>query len=871
MASILAIVALSPQTARSQTSGAPTIEVQIRNTPAGADDYLTWAPAKARIRQVSGAGSNDLAVVLTNDAQESIPPGRTQPADGDVCFDFTVLPMKTVGQDSLAVTLPKDGSWVDFVVAGKYPRSSSDHKDAVIEVHGGIAGGPLLHKHAVMVRIRKDHRSLTQKERDRYLEALDYMHRQLASPDGDGSMYEYFVRMHNLAAAGYMFGTDDRPPYIQYYWFDMAHKAPAFLTWHRVFLLQFEREIQKAYPDVAIPYWILTKKSELFTPEFLGANAVHLRPDGGATGEVAAEFSPSNPLYGWTVDFENPDRKEIQRATAVREPGAVPPDKDQFKKFTDDSVLFRYNEFSKYPTRNNAGGFVEAMEYSPHNLGHNWTGQWMRNCRTSPSDPIFWVFHCGFDRQWAHWQHLKDRFEPDGSKDSYFPLGKFIDPGGNPDPCNILHTPNKCVPIGHRLDDTMWPWNQETGRRATAKGSWPQQELADSFKKPFAASALPGLWPTDPAAPTPGDMIDYQGIHSGRLDMGFAYDDSPYGPADETPLKLASAQAPQAGAAADDAVTTFLDPNKSTQERITAVGNVDRAVMARGDRAGQVLAILHDQQQDERVRLEAFKLARDFDYPGWKKEASAIASERKSGGEALAIAALDALFVSMMFESSDQNEMGGMQMNDGMSALQKALTDPRPSVRTKALWTLAPTKDPRVTEVLVQSLRGGGDVPFAPAQAIKGLSFAQQAVAHADLIRPFLSDKDPVIRATAVSALLTDPNSRRLILGLLEDANQPHEVRSSAIHGLIAGGAGFLAGVLKVASDPATDPKLRAKAIAALGVTARSRDSKLSRMQMDEIQAALTSVSEADSRRIGPVVGKTLKDVRARIEKQREN
>ena len=870
---VAAATCFLPAAARSEPTQAAEIEISIRNTPAGDDDYLTWAPAPARIRQVPGAGSSDLTVVLTNDPQRPIAPGRTQPADGDVAFDRTVMPTKTASQDTLTLTLPRDGSWVDFVVAGKYPRVSSDHKDAVIEVHRETAGGPILHKHSVMVRIRKDHRTLTQKERDRYLEALDYMHRQLASPDGVGSMYEYFVRMHNGAAVGYTFGTQEQPEYLKYFWFDLAHKAPAFITWHRAFLLQFEREIQKAYPDVALPYWIMTEKSEIFTPEFMGANAVQVDPTGNPTDFVSAEFSSTNPLYGWTVDFENPGHEEVQRFTAHRQPGeAVPPAIDLFNQFTKDPVLFAYPDYSKYPKLRNNGGFVEAMEYSPHNLGHNWTGPWMQNCRTSPRDPIFWVFHCGYDRQWAHWQYLHDKFEPDGGKGSFYPLGRFADPGGSPDPCDIRYTANQCVPIGHHLDDTMWPWNQLTGQQATQKGSWPQPDLADSFKRPFAASTVPGLWPGGPSTPTPGDMIDYQGTHSSRLDMGFAYDDSPYGQADQNVRArvLASAQAVRPNADAADSLGIFLDSNKTVQERIGAARRVDRTMLGGGERAPAVLAVVRDRTQDERVRLEAFRLARDHDQPGWKAEAAALASVPEGGGEALAIAAIDALYVSMMFGSSDRGIRPEMHMDGGMDALQKALVDPRPRVRTKAVWSLAPMKDPRAIELLLESLRGGAKAPFGPVQAIKGLSLAQQATAHADLIRPFLSDKDPAARAAAISALVTDPRSRRPILDLLGDSTQPSRVRSAAIRGLTAGGTDFLQGVLKVASDPTADPKLRAEAVAALGVTLRSRNTKLSTMQIEEIQAELTAIPEAEGGRIGPILGRTLRDAQSRLTRKRE-
>ena len=89
----------------------PTIELEVRNTPTPDDDYLTWAAAPCRIRQVGGAAP--LVVTLTNDSPDAIPQG------GDVAFAATLRPGTAATADSLAVTLPASGEWVPFFLAGK--------------------------------------------------------------------------------------------------------------------------------------------------------------------------------------------------------------------------------------------------------------------------------------------------------------------------------------------------------------------------------------------------------------------------------------------------------------------------------------------------------------------------------------------------------------------------------------------------------------------------------------------------------------------------------------------------------------------------------------------------------------------------------
>ena len=392
---LIALTVVGFPTGQAALAQAPAIEIQIRDTATPDDDYITWAPAKARIRQLPAAA--DRTVVLKNDPQGPVPPGRTHPLDGDVVFDKTVSPGATATKDDLELVLPKDGSWVDFIVAGKFPRSSSSDKDAVIEVHDA-ASAAVVHRHALMVRVRKDHRKLTEKERARFIEAFDYMHRKAKSP-GFQSRFVYFVTMHKIGVWGQEFPMT--PAQITHFWPDVGHKAPAFITWHRVFLLQFEREIQAVYPDVTLPYWNMPEPSILFDENFLGTNAIESDPQ-----EVPVKFSPNNLLYGWKIDGAS-----LVRGATARDPGDA-----TFPAFLKDADLFAMTKFSEYPTSN---GFAYWVERNPHNRGHGWVGGWMASCLTSPQDPIFWIFHTGFDRQWAHWQHLHGRLKPDGSADSY--------------------------------------------------------------------------------------------------------------------------------------------------------------------------------------------------------------------------------------------------------------------------------------------------------------------------------------------------------------------------------------------------------------------------------------------------------------------
>jgi len=148
------------------------VEIQINDTPEPTDDYLTWAPTPARIRlnkrPVDGSAVD---VVLTNQSDDATPPTH-----GKFAFAKTLSPGQTAAESQLAITLPSDGSWSDFFVAGQFPYASHADKDAVINVHLSSGTGPVIGKAAAMVRVRKNVEKLTDTERIAYLKAIHDLH-----------------------------------------------------------------------------------------------------------------------------------------------------------------------------------------------------------------------------------------------------------------------------------------------------------------------------------------------------------------------------------------------------------------------------------------------------------------------------------------------------------------------------------------------------------------------------------------------------------------------------------------------------------------------------------------------------------------------
>jgi tyrosinase len=409
----------------------------------------------------------DVRVVLTNDPAAAIPDG------GDVVFAPFQSPWRantTATLETLPLTLPADGSWVPFVIAGKFGHPSGSDKDAVIEAHlAGDDGAPpsaeIVGSIALMVRVRKNANNLTAAERDRFLNALHTLH----FVDGNYAVYQ---EIHSIASRE-------------------AHGGPAFPAWHRATVLQVERTLQAIDPSVTLPYWKFDVPApNLFREDFMGAN------QGGGGPWAAVVFAPANPLNGWTILGLTP----IRRGSNANHLGAPSDPGVQFE--ADTLAPETYADFVEY-------------EGDPHGSAHVWVGGngWMGSVPTAVRDPLFFLLHCNVDRLWAKWQWLHNRFG-DAEAD-YTPAGTF--PGVRSQ--DVAHK-------GHYRDDTMWPWNGETGRDpgGDSNGTRPATAPGGSFP----TLALFHLGP--PERPTPGDIIDYLGRANPEKGLGYCYDDTPFSP-----------------------------------------------------------------------------------------------------------------------------------------------------------------------------------------------------------------------------------------------------------------------------------------------------------------------------------------------------
>lgn len=405
-----------------------TVELQINNSVDPRARFVSWAPSPCRIRVTdpSDASSPTVQVQIT---------GSSVTGGGAVVFRSG-----TTGQFSASLTLqiPITGASVTFFVAGKFGRPSVNDGDVTIEARTGTT---VVGSLPVMVRVRKNANELTPEERDRFVSAFAQLNSQGAGRFAD------FREMHTAVSS------------------PQAHGAPAFLPWHRAYLLDLERELQAIDPSVSLHYWRFDQPSpNIFTPEFLGVS--------DPVGTV--QFSPTNPLQFWITDGIQGISRSPFFNTAAAPPGVR----------TEAQTLALGSQYSAFRT----------LEGNPHGSAHVSFDGSISSVPTAARDPLFFLLHCNVDRLWAKWQRQFGRFNPAQA------------PSYDSNPGN---------PIGHNLPDTMWPWNGITGgaRPPTAPGG--------------AMAASPCVSAPGPQ-PQVRDSLDYQGSLNAVSRMGFDYDDVPF-------------------------------------------------------------------------------------------------------------------------------------------------------------------------------------------------------------------------------------------------------------------------------------------------------------------------------------------------------
>jgi FtsP/CotA-like multicopper oxidase with cupredoxin domain/peroxiredoxin len=731
----------------------PQIVIAVNNTDKADDDYITWAPTRCQIRIANpAAGGPNVTVTLTNNS-------TANPDAGQVRFAATLANGKTATDTTLMLTVKGDGTPTDFFIAGSKASSltaasqANQGRDAVIEIHSNNAAGPVIGRQAVMVRVRKDFAATNALERHALQSAIAQVH---TLPAGGGEdFYLMMLRIHSLSVM-----SPDSDPYP-----NQAHQGPAFLAWHRAYLLRFERELQKHDPAVSLHYWRMNQQpasglpAAVFSADTWGSN-----PVGPGIGPVT--FDAANPLFGWQINGELLSRNRRNRG-------------DISIFLPEPSVL----SYDRYRNEDTGDGFSENLESGNHNNGHGWVGSWMGDCQRSPRDPIFWLFHCDLDRSWALWQGTKGRFGTTGANENdYMP--------------NDVYAAGSFDAKGQHLKDTMWPWDGVTGPGAPGDSSSDRPPQAPGGM--FPAALLPGIWPAADAKPRPADMIDYLGVEDRAHNLGYCYDIVPFGPVPAPPAPVF-------------ALRGSLDANATWTERRNAV----RALNPRKAKA-KLLEVLTSKKNDDSLRIEALQRLARGAAPESFDAAIAILRDPDAGGQNLQLAVVQTLGELCLI-----HRLPAERHHAAQAALAEAVRSGPIPLRRAAIESLAAMQAPAAATLVREQLESR-EPWLSSAEAIPLLKVASpQSPETAAALRRFLESADPETRSLAILGLEGDRASRARRLELLVDLDAPLAVRRASLKSVMHADPGFPEAALRVALDSSSDLELRREAVAGLAVFAR--------------------------------------------------
>lgn len=170
------------------------------------------------------------------------------------------------------------------------------------------------------------------------------------------------------------------------------HHDDAYNPWHRAYLMAFEDALRsvEGCENVTLPYWdILGAKLPdwIYQPPFFPYVMPHDLEgiDGGIAVEAGYEThrNDADTIAQNILDRSSSIEVKIGEALAA----------DRWRGF---------NGWSDWPAQHE--GIIRA-----HDNGHDVCGNTIGNQSVTAFDPLFWLFHCNWDRLWWKWQKDKNR------------------------------------------------------------------------------------------------------------------------------------------------------------------------------------------------------------------------------------------------------------------------------------------------------------------------------------------------------------------------------------------------------------------------------------------------------------------------------
>ncbi|MEA3065371.1 MAG: tyrosinase [Sphingomonadales bacterium] len=268
------------------------------------------------------------------------------------------------------------------------------------------------------------------------------------------------------------------------FWNQCQHGSWYFLSWHRGYLLWFERTCLAAIvklggpKDWALPYWNYSSKAtgtvdpRLIPPAFRQPT-VGVSPNPLFTPGHQGGTSGNAGITSFDVSLECLKRTKFVGASTGGSPG-----------FGGIQTGFHHDP-----------GTLGACEATPHNNIHSAVGGFMWSFNTAGLDPLFWLHHCNIDRLWEVWR---------------------------------ARSTSTGDPTESAWKDFLFNIHNETGAAITFKSSAMSSTIANGYKyqgisDPFAATAgsiLASVEETPVADTGPRPPAELAGATDGSISLG---------------------------------------------------------------------------------------------------------------------------------------------------------------------------------------------------------------------------------------------------------------------------------------------------------------------------------------------------------------
>lgn len=397
--------------------------------------YITWTPVRFRISRLDS--SSPEKIILDQEQLKEMVPEFPEDIDLSRLGIPTVLFYSdnvpgSVGEESYEVTFQAGEDSKDIFVGGKFQDgklfNGASPEDLDIKIKA-IKDGVEIGAVQTMIRVRKDANLLSKKAKKAYLHALAAVNRVDSEGRGIGIYSTDFFKMHVKGSKS------------------IAHGTEVFLPWHRLYLLDLERQLQQADPAVSLHYWKFDEPApNIFKADFLGESIIDRTENPIMTDGIStnfARFNADNPLRFWAVDREKLIRRMSWFDNQSEQAGFNDYNQEtgqaSFYAVQKEKETYRDKEYLS--NKSDKDKSFTVLEGDPHGYTHVSNNGFINYVPTAPKDPIFFFLHSNVERMWGKWQTMNALFDP--SSERNYPNQKEDD----------------TIPSWKNVNARLWPWN----------------------------------------------------------------------------------------------------------------------------------------------------------------------------------------------------------------------------------------------------------------------------------------------------------------------------------------------------------------------------------------------------------------------------